>query len=174
VEHNVYSVPSRLIGERVHVRLYADYIEVWYAQQKVDTIQRLRGRKNHRVNYRHVIHWLVRKPGAFANYRYRDDLFPTSRFRMALDVLERDDPQRGHKTYLKILELAATQNETRVDEALRVLIDAGRSMDFKTLEAMVREAGALPTPTHVAINKVDLARYDVLVSGFATAKEAVR
>lgn len=174
VEHNVYSVPSRLIGEEVEVRLYADYLEVWYAQQKVETMQRLRGRKGHRVNYRHVIHWLVRKPGAFAHYRYRDDLFPTSRFRMALDSLKRDDPRRGHKTYLEILELAATENETRVDEALRVLIGAGRSIDFETVETMVREAGALPKPTEVVIDQVDLARYDLLVGGFAAAKEAVR
>ena len=174
VEHNVYSVPSRLIGERVAVRLYADYLEVWYAQKKMETVQRLRGRKNHRVNYRHVIHWLVRKPGAFANYRYRDGLFPTSRFRMALDVLERDAPQRGHKTYLKILELAATENEARVDKALRVLIGAGRPIDFETVQAMVREAGALPRPTEVAIEQVDLARYDAMLSGFAAAKEAVR
>jgi hypothetical protein len=46
----------------------------------------LRGRRKHRVDYRHIIDWLVRKPGAFENYRYRDELFPTSRFRMAFDI----------------------------------------------------------------------------------------
>jgi ribosomal protein S21 len=169
VEHNVYSVSSRLIGEQVEVRLCAEHIEVWYAQKKVDTLDRLRGRKGHRVNYRHVIDWLVRKPGAFQNYRYRDDLFPTSRFRMALDAIERQHPERGHKEYLKILQLAAKQNETLVDEALRTLIDAGQTIDFELVEAMVQEAGALPHPCDVYIDDIDLDRYDSMLEGWAFA-----
>ena len=88
VDRNVYSVPSRLIGEQVEARLYLDQIEVWYGQKKVEQLQRLRGRQKHRVDYRHIIDWLVRKPGAFEHYRYRDELFPRSRFRMAFDLLQ--------------------------------------------------------------------------------------
>ena len=83
VERNAYSVNSRLIGEKVEARLGAETIEVWYAGRKVEDLPRLRGRGKHRVDYRHIIDWLVRKPGAFENYRYREELFPTSRFRMA-------------------------------------------------------------------------------------------
>ena len=68
VEHNSYSVNSRLIGERVEARLYLDHVEVWYGQRKVEDLPRLRGRSKHRVDYRHIIEWLVRKPGAFENY----------------------------------------------------------------------------------------------------------
>lgn len=174
VEHNVYSVPSRLIGEQVEVRLHADHLEVWYAQRQVGTMERLRGRKKHRINYRHIIDWLVRKPGAFANYRYFSDLFPTSRFRMALDALQQREPQRGHKTYLKILELAAKENETRVDDALRVLIDSGRAIDFETVEAMVGKAGALPPPHAVNIPCVNLADYDTMLPVWSTTREAVQ
>ena len=71
VDGNAYSVASRLIGERVEVRLYAEQVEVWYAQKQVEQLPRLRGRGKHRIDYRHVIDWLVRKPGAFADYRYR-------------------------------------------------------------------------------------------------------
>jgi len=63
---------------------------VWYAQRLIERLPRLRGRGKHRVHYRHIIDWLVRKPGAFENYRYREDLFPNSRFRMAYDG-ERQD-----------------------------------------------------------------------------------
>lgn len=175
VEQNVYSVSSRLIGEQVEVRLYAEHLEVWYAQRKVECIERLRGRKGHRVNYRHVIDWLARKPGAFANYRYRDDLFPTSRFRMALDMLEMQRPERGHKEYLKILQLAAMENETLVDDALRALIDTGQAIDFEMVEAMVQEASAIPQPTDVYIDDIDLERYDAMLAGWAfAAREAVR
>ena len=94
VERNAYSVNSRLIGERVEARLYLDHVEVWYGQRKVEDLPRLRGRSKHRVDYRHIIEWLVRKPGAFENYRYQEDLFPTSRFRMAYDALKETTPSR--------------------------------------------------------------------------------
>ncbi len=175
VEQNVYSISSRLIGEQVEVRLYAEHLEVWYAQQKVECIERLRGRKGHHVNYRHVIDWLVRKPGAFANYRYRSDLFPTSRFRMALDMLEQQRPERGHKEYLKILQFAAKENETRVDDALRALIDTGQAINFEMVEAMVQETSAIPQPTDVYIDDIDLERYDAMLAGWAfAAREVIR
>lgn len=74
------------------------------------------------MDYRHIIDWLVRKPGAFENYRYRDELFPISRFRMAFDALEEQHGRRGSKEYLRILELAAKQSESKVDGALRTLL----------------------------------------------------
>ena len=65
VQHNVYSVHSRLIGEMVKVRLYADHLDIWHAGKIVDSPPRQRGTGKHHVQYRHVIDWLVRKPGAF-------------------------------------------------------------------------------------------------------------
>jgi hypothetical protein len=92
VERNAYSVNSRLIGAQVEARSYLDHVEVWYGQRKVEDLPRLRGRGKHRIDYRHIIEWLVRKPGAFENYRYQEDLFPTSRFRMAYDALRETTP----------------------------------------------------------------------------------
>ncbi len=125
-DRNAYSVPSRLIGEQVEARIYMNHVEIWYGQRKVEQLPRLRGRRKHRVDYRHIIDWLVRKPGAFENYRYRDELFPTSRFRMVFDVLQETlgRPKAG-KEYLKILELAAKDSEVQVDEALRTLLEGG-------------------------------------------------
>jgi hypothetical protein len=88
-------------------------VEVWYGQRKVAEMARLRGRRKHRVDYRHIIDWLVRKPGAFENYRYRDELFPTSRFRMAFDALEEQHGRRGGKEYLRILEPTAKRASPR-------------------------------------------------------------
>jgi hypothetical protein len=165
VGHNTYSVPSRLIGERVDVRLYVEHVEVWYGQKRVETLPRLRGEGRERINYRHVIGWLVRKPGAFANYRYRNDLFPTSRFRMAYDALIKSSPARGHKEYLQILYLAARENETAVDDALRHLIDQGQPIAAETVKALVRSGQQVPPATDVAIAPTDLAVYDKLLDG---------
>jgi hypothetical protein len=163
VDRNVYSVPSRLIGERVDVRLYAETLEVCYGQKVIERVPRLRGRNGHRINYRHVIGWLVRKPGAFEDYRYRADLFPTSRFRMAYDTLQHAIPSRAHKEYLRLLELAARENESAVDEALRFLIDTEQAISVYAVELLVREATALPAPTDVHIDDIDLDRYDALL-----------
>lgn len=73
--------------ETICVRFSAVRLEVWYGQRHIETIPRLRGTDTHHIQYRHMINWLIRKPGAFANYRYRKDLFPTSRFCMAYDTL---------------------------------------------------------------------------------------
>ena len=70
-------------------------------------MERLRGRGKHRIDYRHVIDWLVRKPGAFARYQYRADLFPTLTFRRAYDGLQEQQPARADREYLRILYLAA-------------------------------------------------------------------
>jgi hypothetical protein len=164
VERNGYSVNSRLIGERVEARIHLDHIEVWYGQKKVETLPRLRGRTKHRVDYRHIIEWLVRKPGAFENYRYKEDLFPTSRFRMAYDALRETTPVRAVKEYLKILKLAAEEGETAVDEALRELLE-GKTEAAITVEAigeLVRRPEAITPVTVVEVAAVELSSYDQL------------
>jgi hypothetical protein len=164
VHSNVYSVDSRLIGEQVEVRLYAEKLDVWYAQKRVERIPRLRGKGKHYIQYRHIIDWLIRKPGAFHNYRYREDLFPTLRFRMAYDSLRHRQPSRADKEYLRILQLAARENETAVDDALRVLLEKEQPVTFETVEAMVRSEEQMSPATEITINAVDLTSYDALLS----------
>jgi hypothetical protein len=162
VDRNVYSVPSRLIGEVVEVRLTMDQVEVWYGQRKVAEMPRLRGRRKHRVDYRHIIDWLVRKPGAFENYRYRDELFPTSRFRMAFDALEEQYGQRGRKEYLRILELAAKQSESKVDEALRTLLQqSDEPINAERVESLLGVA-SIASRRDVKVVPIDLRVFDRL------------
>ena len=156
VDRNTYSVPSRLIGEQVEARLTIDRVEVWYGQRKVEEMPRLRGRRKHRVDYRHIIDWLVRKPGAFENYRYRDELFPTSRFRMAFDVLEEQCGLRAHKEYLQILELAAKVSEAGVDQALRTILN--RPEDEVTAQ---RIKDLLRADNHSPVRDVEVATVDL-------------
>ena len=163
VDRNVYSVPSRLIGEPVEARLYMDQVEVWYGQKKVEQMPRLRGRRKHRVDYRHIIDWLVRKPGAFEHYRYREELFPTSRFRMAFDVLqEKLGRAPGSKEYLRILELAAKQSEAKVDEALRVQLEgADGEISAQEIETLLGLDGGVAV-RDVQVATVDLGLFDQL------------
>ena len=123
IKYNTYSVPSRLIGELVDVHIKVEFLEVRSGWVLVERLPRLRGRNKHAINYRHVIDWLVRKPGAFAGYRYQDAMFPTSRFRRAYDALQEQSPSRAARDYLRILQLAAKESETGVDAVLGRLLE---------------------------------------------------
>lgn len=126
VNNNTYSLDSRLIGETVKTKVFADHLEIWYAQKCAERIPRLRGEGKHRIQYRHVIDSLVRKPGAFENYKYKQDMFPTTRFRMVYDGLTKTRTARNAaKEYLSILNLAAKESESLVDEAIRILLYTG-------------------------------------------------
>ena len=163
---NTYSVHSRLIGETVNVRVHADHLEVWYAQKCVDRFPRLRGRGKHQVNYRHIVDWLVRKPGAFENYRYREDLFPTSHFRMAFDSLrDRRSRDAATKDYLEILRLAAYESEADVDRVLRELQSLdNETWTLQTVRCRLRAiSDSAPAVTDVHIEEVDLADFDHLL-----------
>jgi len=164
INHNVYSVDSRLTGERIQVRLFMDHLEICYGQKRVDTFPRLRGEGKHAINYRHIIDSLIRKPGAFENYRYRDDLFPTSRFRIAYDDLKQRHSQSvAAKQYLNILYLAARENETAVDDVLRMMIDKNMRISDEQVEALVQSSQPVPVATKVRIPEVDLTCYDQLL-----------
>jgi hypothetical protein len=165
VRKKVYSVHSRLRDEHVTVRLYAEYLEVLYGTAVVEKLPRLRGEDTHRINYRHIIDWLVRKPGAFANYRYRSDLFPTSHFRIAYDLLREQNPGRADKEYLQILYCAAMRSEDTVNRALQQIIAEGSTLTAESVEALVLwlTNSNMPRVTDATIPAVNLRQYDNLL-----------
>ena len=162
VKHNIYSVDSRLIGERIDVRVYGDALEVWYGGQAVERIPRLRGHSGHRIQYRHIIDSLVRKPGAFANYRYQSDLFPGVMFRVAYDYLREHDAAGADRQYVRILHLAASESEQRVDEALRYLIGKGEAVTADRVGEWVKSPVRFDC-REVEVDPVQLAAYDGLL-----------
>ncbi len=165
VYKNIYSVHSRLMGEKVEARVFHDRIEVYYAQRKVEEMARLRGAGKHAINYRHVIDSLVRKPGAFADYLYKADLFPTHRFRMAYDLIHKSTSSErvASKRYLKILHLAATENEAAVDAALALLMGQGKCPDAEAVESLVDAGCSAEQVLDIEIAPVELTLYDALL-----------
>jgi hypothetical protein len=160
---NVYSVPSQLIGEKLDVHVMAECLEVWFGAELIERVPRLRGRNKHSINYRHVIDWLVRKPGAFAAYRYQDALFPTSQFRRVYDALREQFPGRAVKDYLRILELAAKESEAGVVAVLDRLLEWEVPITPTVVEEQLRHDLGLPRAMEVVIAPVDLATYDLLL-----------
>lgn len=166
VDRRAYSVPSRLIGEQVDVRRYETHLEVYFKDRQELDVPWISREAGHRINYRHIIHSLVRKPGAFRNYRYHSDLFPDPAFRQAYDVLcecGEVDQRTADREYLQILEHAAKTMECEVIDALKELQAKRR------IPRLSRVLGACPdsraeTPAMKPLD-VRLAEYDALLSG---------
>ena len=163
VAGRTYTVPSRLIGKEVAVRLYADRVEVYYKDALVERMDRVRGEGEANVNYRHVIGSLVRKPGAFARYRFREQLFPTQRFRLLYDALVRWRGERADVEYVRILHLAATTMEATVDGALAQVLETGEPFDYAAVRDLA-EPRPPETPVLTLAGKPDLKVYDDLLT----------
>ena len=159
----IYSVPSRLIGHTVEARQHPSTVEVLYGGRVLCTMPRLRGAADHRIDYRHIIGSLVRKPGAFARYRFREELFPSLTFRAAYDALGRTHGERADVEYVRLLHLAATTSERQVEATLRARLDAGDTCAYASVQAEVRPP--VPTVPVVHIPRPDLAQYDALLTG---------
>lgn len=163
INKKTYSVPSRLMGEKVKVRLYEDRAEVWFAGALQERITRIPGR-NHQINYRHIIDGLLRKPGAFRNYRYRDDLFPQLRFRKAYDQLCDALPRRqADLEYLRILKYAAYNSENDVCEALEMLHELTLLPTLHHVEEFLPQREV--TLPEMEAFEVSLSSYDQLIEG---------
>jgi transposase len=160
---NHYSVPSRLIGAHLKVRVRSETLELYHGPVQVLTLPRLSGRNRHRIDYRHLIWSLVRKPGAFANYCYREELFPTTHFRRAYDSLLEAKPTKADAEYLRLLHLAASTSEAEVELAIRLLLEAGRTPTFDAVRDLA--GGAKPAAVPVlAKPTLDLSDYDTLLA----------
>lgn len=164
VARNIYSVNSRLIGHKVVARLHADEVEVFYNGRVVDRFPRLRGQGRHRIDYRHVVFSLVQKPGAFARYRFREEMFPSLVFRRAYDALTRQRGERADIEYLRVLRLAATTFESEVEAALSLLLETSAPFDYADVQSLVS-----PKPSTVPVDpkpmKPDLKQFDNLLTG---------
>jgi hypothetical protein len=156
-----YSVPSRLIGHRLRVRLYDDRLECFLGSTPLITLRRGRphssGKHGHVVDYRHVIHSLRRKPMALLNLVYREQLFPLRAYQRAFEaLLANDSEKQACRTMVGLLALAHDRAcEAELAMALDGALDAGRLPDLDTLgrrfapNTGIPDVTVEPTPLHL-------------------------
>jgi hypothetical protein len=154
------------------VRIYGGHLEVWYAGELIERLDRLRGEGKAAINYRHIIHSLVKKPGAFAHYRFQSSLFPRSIFRVAYDDMQSRLPGQAEREYLQLLKLAAEESEERVAAALHQVLSAGEPVSFARMRELVmaKSSEMLPQAPSVRIDAMPLANYDQLLGGEEVAQ----
>lgn len=170
----VYSVPSRLIGRKLVARIYENRIVLLDRAAEVAQLPLGKSDRGAVIDFRHLIGHLLRKPGAFANFRWREELFPAPVYRAAYDHLERSTPAEADRRYLEILKLAADEGQAAVENALEHLLGAPHPVVnaaearavLDTWRDMQREWRQRPPL------EADLAAYDALLDGFDDDKEA--
>ena len=136
---------------------------MFYKGEEQLTMERLLGKNGHRINYRHVIWSLVRKPGAFRRYKYREDLFPSFIFRRTYDYLSEhfSSSRQADIEYLRILHLAASTMESEVEMVLDMLLDQGTVPIKDTVKSLLTHEK--PKIPELHIPQVDLNEYDALI-----------
>jgi hypothetical protein len=167
IDRVLYSVPSRLVGQRLHAHLHDDRIELFLGPTKVMSTPRVRVSHPHRghcIDFRHMIGNLRRKPGALRHLVYREALFPDHAYRRAWQAFEaQPDPRKACRDTVALLDIAARANcverlARRIDEAL----DRGLLPDVDALRDEF-----LPTTSSsrtVTIPPPDLRSYNSLLA----------
>ena len=160
VKRVAYSVPARFINRRLRARVYEQHLEVYHGTEQIAHIARVPGRQAV-IDYRHVIQALLRKPGAFARYHYREELFPSSTYRRAYDRLVQDHGLgAGELEYLRLLKLTAELGINAVEGLLGEML-CPDSLPWRA--ATLR--GTLCPPSRVELVEpiVDLSVYDAFL-----------
>jgi hypothetical protein len=154
-----YSVPSRFIGQKLKALVDNDWVAIYYAQHLVLKVPRHQSGERC-INYRHLIFHLLRKPGAFRNYQYREELFPRVIFRKAYDVLLAQDDEKADKEYLRILNTATLEGEEQVAAALELLLECGSAIRSDKVHELCKSPKATP---EVEVLMPNLEAYDALL-----------
>ena len=172
VRNVLYTVPSRLVGCRLKVHIYDDRLVCHLGLTPVLTVPRRHFKRGgpllRVVDYRHLVHALVKKPQAFRHSVFREDLFPRTAFRRAWERLdERLEPRKACRVYVGLLHLAATHAcEAQLADHLDAVIDAGVVPDLDAARAAVAPHPSRTPLVHVPAP--DLAAYDRLLPAFAS------
>jgi len=163
VRKNTYSVPPRLIGQTLRVRIYEERIEAYCGERCELQCDRLRGEGKRRIDYRHMAWSLLRKPGGFERYIYREEMFPTAAFRRAFDALSASNEGLARDVeYLRILHLAASTMQSDVEAALELLFEQHEPLTYARVKELADARRRPPLPT-LAPMKPQFAEYDALI-----------
>lgn len=171
VKSHTYSVPSRLIGEMVRVRVFEERISVYLGGALMAERERVRGSGAYHVAWRDVVGWMVRKPGALRRYRYRDAMFPSAVYARAYERLDESlATWSADMNYLQVLLLARDGSAADVELALAELESAGELARFESVRELV--VSERHVPPAIGIDEVELGSYDGLTPD--AAREVVR
>ena len=146
-----YTVPSRLIGNRLQVRIYNQHLQIYQNGTHQFDVQRLArspdGRRRHVIDYRHIIHSLKCKPMAMLNWVHRDGLFPCRAYRLCFEkAIDSVDSRSACRLTVNLLALAHERNcERRLGVEIQRCLNAGQLPDLKRMRELFEvDHGTVP------------------------------
>lgn len=165
----LYTVPSRLIGQRLNVHLHHDRLVGFLGREKVLELARVHPKKGgdkrraRSVDYHHVIESLRRKPRAFLGYQWREDLLPNESYRRIWrEIQVQFSPDEACRLMVESLYLAAVRDK----EYLVGLWMESRLRDKTlSLKALQQQFTSVPAAS-LSVNTLEqhsLAPYDQLL-----------
>lgn len=159
IESATYSVPSRTIGSTLSAYIYPDKIELFYGRKLIQKMSRIK-KGTATINFLHVIDSLKRKPGAFEDYKYKENMYPTTAFRQSYDMLKNTySEQSANKKYIELLYLAKIYSVQEVADALKLLIHKGKIPTQELVSALLINEISIPD---IYVIEPDLEGYDNL------------
>jgi hypothetical protein len=167
-----YSVPSRLIGQRLRVEVYESVLKLYLGRERVLEVPRACGNRGAVINFRHVVGPLLRKPGAFVNYQHREQLYPSVEYRGAYDRLVADHGERpGIIEYLHLLNLAMEHTVEAVQRAMAAWMAGSRK--WRAADVRATLTPALVVVPELAALSPELISYDELLNRPSEKEEVV-
>ena len=134
-----YSVPSRLVGHMLTVHIYQRRIDLYLGSALVCTLERqyiMPDKSRYAINYKHVIHALIQKPGAFRHCKYKTQLFPNQTYQRIWEHLDSRYPLKvAPKMFLRLLKCAADHNcEQLLGDYVLSCIENGSELSITDIE----------------------------------------
>ena len=165
-----YSVPSKYIGNKLDAVIGCDEISLYYQDQLMLSMPKIVA--GNQINYIHLIDNLIRKPGAFKNYKYRDSLYPNPVYKQTYELLEQDSTSHV-KDYLNVLYLAKYYGQQAVTTLLQDRLNIGDLVKFITSGEFEKQIKVVPAaqPQVVegsVLKQPSLAAFDKLLSNRST------
>lgn len=173
VRQVTYSVPARLIGQQLIVHLRHDRLDLYLRSQFVETLPRLHRRAGEsgplrRIDFRHVIESLRRKPRALLRAQLQDDLLPGETWRQLWrQLLGALPPDEASKVMVDALHVAARHDELAgVERYLQRQLSRG-ALSLAALRDHygLRPPRGLTTMPQLQIPEHQLSSYDELLGG---------
>lgn len=166
-----YSVPSQLSGHTITLHIYQHKIEGYLGCTQVLNLKR-KYQEEHKssyvIDYHHVIHALIKKPGAFRFCKYKNEILPNENYREIWKYLDETEPrQSASKTLLRILKLAADYDcEEALGNYLMNLIYNQQTLNIEEIENKFNTCN--PSLPQVECKQHSLRDYDHLLQPFST------
>ena len=168
-----YSVPSRLISHQLTVHLRHDRLDLFLRSQFVETLPRLHRRAGEigplrRIDFRHVIESLRRKPRALLRAQLQSEILPgevwQQLWRQLLAALH---PDEAAKVMVDALHVAAKQGDmVGMERYLRRQLRSGElNLDGLRSHYGLRPPRGLAAMPQLDIPEHTLSSYDELLGG---------